>query len=81
MIRDIRTAEAMRELIDAGEGYVYNDFGGGDPKLCPIHSITCRWVVTMLKPASGRLTYTKIWADTIEELTAEVSRRGKVYAF
>lgn len=81
MIQDIRTAEALREPIDAGRGYLYNDFGGGNPKMCPIHSIGCRWVVTMLKPASGRLTYAKIWADTLEELTAEVARRGKVYAF
>lgn len=81
MIRDIRTAEELRELIDAGQGYVYNDFGGRDPKMCPIHSITCRWVVTMLKPASGRLGVPKIWADSVDELTAEIGLRGKVHGF
>lgn len=81
MIRDVRTAESLRELIDAGQGFIYNDFGGRDPKMCPIHSITCRWVPTMLKPASGRLGVGKVWAESIEELIAEIDRRGKIYAF
>lgn len=81
MIREIRTAEQLIALISSGVGFLYNDFGGRDPRMCPIHSMRCRWVPTMLRQPSGSLGVPKLWSDDLNALVAEVHRRGKVYAF
>ena len=81
VIREIRTAEQLTELIRSGVGYLYNDFKGRDPKMCPIHAMGCRWIPTMLKPPTGKLGVPKLWSDSLAELVAEVEKRGKVYAF
>lgn len=81
MVREIATAEQLSELIRVGSGYLYNDFGGSDPKACPIHAVGCRWVRKMLTSTSGRLTVPKLWGDDLDGLVAEVRSRGKVYAF
>lgn len=81
MIREIRTAEQLAELIQTGAGYLYNDFGGHNPKLCPIHAMGCHWIPTMMRPSTGRLGVPKLWSDDLEELVAEVTELGKVHAF
>lgn len=81
MIREILTAEQLSDLIEAGVGYLYNDFGGRDPKLCPIHAIGCRWVPSMRRPKSGRLGVRKLWSNDLDALIAEIGARGKVFAF
>ena len=81
MVREIRTAEQFSELIEAGVGYLYNDFGGQQPKLCPIHAMDCRWIPSMLRPATGKLGVPKLWSTNLDELVAEIVKRGKVYAF
>ncbi len=81
MIREIRTSEQLLELIRSGVGYLYNDFGGRDPKMCPIHSMGCRWIPTMVRQPSSRLGVPKLWSDDLDALVAEVRRRGMVYAF
>lgn len=80
MIREIRTAEQLAELIAARVGFLYNDFGGRDPKMCPIHSMGCRWIPTMLRPSTGKLGVPKLWCDNLGELVAAVTATGKVYA-
>ncbi len=80
MIREIRTAEQLAELIAARMGFLYNDFGGRDPKSCPIHSMGCRWIPTMPRPSTGKLGVPKLWCDNLGELVAAVTARGKVYA-
>lgn len=80
MIVRIETAEALRERMERGEGYLYNDFGGRDPRMCPIHAMRCRWIATMLKPPSGRLGVPKLCSDDFDELVGEIERLGKVWA-
>lgn len=81
MIHEIRTAEQLTGLIHSGVGYLYNDFGGRDPKMCPIHSVGCRWIPSMLRPSTGKLGVPKLWCEDLDELVAEVEARGKVHAF
>jgi hypothetical protein len=81
MIREIRTAEQLIDLMRSGAGYLYNDFGGRDPKMCLVHAMGCQWIATMIKPPTGRLGVPKLWSDTLAELLAEVERRGKVWRF
>ena len=75
MIREIRTAEQLTGLIQSGIGYLYNDFGGRDSKMCPIHSVGCRWIPSMLRPSTGTLGVPKLWSDDLDELVAEVEAR------
>ena len=81
MIRDIRTAEELARLIERGRGYLYNDFGGRNPRFCPIHHVRCRSVPRMLQPSHDRLTVPKIWSEELHQLVTEVRARGKIYAF
>jgi len=81
MIREIRTRAALVEFIDAGEGYLYNDFGGRNPKLCPIHHGGCRSLARMLSVPEGELSVHKLCSPLLADLVAEVIRLGKVHSF
>ena len=72
MIRRIRTLEELQGVVDHGNGFIYNDFGGRDPKMCPIHSVSCRWVATMLEVDPGALSVQKLWSSNLQELLAEL---------
>lgn len=81
MIDIIRTREQLATLVNTGAGYLYNDFGGSDPKNCPVHSVACRWVRTMLDVRPGPLGVKKLWSASLEELVAHLLERGKAFQF
>jgi hypothetical protein len=81
MVRQIRTRAELAAVVTAGAGYLYNDFGGGNPKMCPIHAVRCPWVKTMLNVADGRLSVSKLWSDSLPELVQAVRDHGKVFTF
>lgn len=64
MIETIRTREELERVIARGTGYLYNDFGGRDPKLCPVHAVRCTWVESMTRVKPGTLGVKKLWGDS-----------------
>lgn len=81
MIETIRTREELGRVIARGTGYLYNDFGGRDPKLCPVHAVRCTSVERMADVKPGTLGVKKLWSESLAELVTEVIGRGKVFAF
>ena len=81
MIETVRTREELERLVARGEGYLYNDFGGRDPKMCPVHAIGCMWVERMTRVKPGALGVKKLWSPSLEELVSGVIQLGKVFVF
>lgn len=81
MIETIRTREQLEQVIARGVGYLYNDFGGRDPKQCPVHSVRCTSLARMTQVKPGTLGVKKLWSESLEELVTEVIARGKVFVF
>lgn len=79
MIQEVSNRDQLESIVRAGRGYLYNDFGGRDPKMCPIHAVTCQWVSHMLKPVAPKLTVRKIWSDDLSALIAKIESLGKVW--
>lgn len=80
VVRGITTREELVDVLDRGEGYLYNDFGGRDPKMCPIHDVGCASLARMITVKPGYLGVRKLWSDSLPELIGEVRSRNKVYA-
>jgi hypothetical protein len=81
MVETIRSRVELEELIERGEGYLYNDFGGADPKACPVHSVRCPWVRRMLAVRPGPLGVKKLWSPSLEELVRELLSLRKAFQF
>jgi hypothetical protein len=81
VIETVRTREELERLVARGEGYLYNDFGGRDPKMCPVHAIGCVWVERMTRVKPGALGVKKLWSPSLEELVSGVIQLGKVFVF
>jgi hypothetical protein len=81
MIVRIATLEQLDSVVHTGQGYLYNDFGGRDPRYCPIHRVgTCNQIGRMLAVRPGALSVKKLWSDQLAELIGEVERLGKVHS-
>ena len=81
MICVIGTREELEDVIQQDAGFLYNDFGGRDPKMCPIHQVGCSWIRTMLNMALGPLSVKKTWSDSLSELLGWIANEGKVFRF
>lgn len=79
MIRLIDTREQLEKVVREAAGFVYNDFRGRDPKMCPVHAASCSWLAGMLKVAPGRLSVKKVWSDSLPELLAWIAGHDRVY--
>ncbi len=80
VLRTITTREELQEVIDRRRGYLYNDYGGREPRLCPIHDLaTCPWLASMLRVAPGPLSLRKLWSEDLPELIVAIQTRGKVF--
>jgi hypothetical protein len=78
MVRRIQARAELVAFIDAGEGYLYNDFGGRDPKMCPIHRARCRSLSLMLAVREGKLSVGKLCsAGALPPSRPHLNARGR----
>src|SRR5689334_13365913 len=81
VLTTITTRAELEQRIAEARGFLYNDYGGRNPQLCPIHDLAaCPWLASMVRVAPGPLTVSKLWSTDLAELVREIERRGKVYA-
>ncbi|HNO77966.1 MAG TPA: hypothetical protein PKN33_07880 [Phycisphaerae bacterium] len=79
MIEHISTREQLIELIGMGAGFLYNDFGGSNPKHCPVHEFPCAGIKRMLYVNPGPLAVPKVWSDNRTELVRWLEERKKAH--
>ena len=79
-MRTITTREELAEITRLGEGFLYNDFGGADPQMCPVHAMRCTWIDRMLAVEPGRLSVKKIWSADLQELLTWLDEKGKPFS-
>jgi len=75
----IHTREELAQVMRSGTGYIYNDFGGSDPKMCPVHTVSCTWIDRMLAVKPGPLSVRKVWAGDLPELLSWLHENGKPF--
>ena len=76
----IRTREELEDVVRCGRGFLYNDFGGSNPRMCPLHAIQCTWVDRMLAVNPGYLSVKKVWSESLQELLSWLREAGKPFS-
>ena len=79
--------EQILLVVEAREGYLYNDFGGGNPAMCGIHSLRqcdrriCFDGMLRVKNQNAPLSVKKIWSESLEELLEHLRAHGKLFQY
>jgi len=79
--RIIQTREELEQVVQRGIGFIYNDFGGTNPKDCPLHTVGCTWISRMLDVKPGPLSVKKVWCDDLSGMLSWLNDNGKLYSF
>jgi hypothetical protein len=77
-IVEVTETARLAQILDAGDGFIYNAYPSRDPGLSLIHHVSCRHARRMM-PRTDRevLLFSKLWSDDFETLRQEVAREGR----
>ena len=81
MILKVQTRDQLKQVIQRGAGFLYNDFGSKEPDLNPVHSVSCRWSERMLDVRDGDLAVSKVWSEDLDELMGWLHAQNKPFKF